>query len=215
MLEIRNLQTNEITALETCNLSRERIAVQLNGAGKARIVTISKAEITSYQLFLKFFGLGKLANTKLDLKSVANYLNSYNWKKVTDFNKHPQQYRAYLNVCALANKALARNGCADLFENVSKLDQAVPVFTDGTYRGNRTISWNPCLTFGDIKGFLERYSNYPNQQIGIGKSRETLTFPTATAIVKEKDLKNLKIFRGNIPTFTNFDISFQRSVRIA
>lgn len=196
MLEIKNLQTTEIQALANCNAHSERIAVQLNGEGKPRIVTIARAEVTLFQLFLKFFGFGKLATTQLDLRNVTKHLNEYDWKQAAAMDKQSEGYAAYLKVCSLANKALARQGQSALYVNVGTETQ-VKLLRHGEFHHNYSIYWNPCLKFSHIRDRVEQSCMYMTE-IALGDCPQTRTFPCRNAFIKQENLKDVRIHTGHI-----------------
>ena len=119
-LSAENLSAQELTALANYTLATQYIGIRRTGAAH-EIVTISKNDITCWQLFLRFFGLGRLQRTQFHLQNALDHLNKYSsWQTLADLpDQNSEQYKAYLTVCTLANKVLLSKNDDTLFNNVS------------------------------------------------------------------------------------------------
>lgn len=150
MLRVQDLEQDEIHSLATCNGASEIVAIQLNGKGKPRIVTIARMEITTWQLVLKFFHLGKFAKTEIRLEKVVRHLNEYYWGDAALEHGDSELYRAYLRVCIIANAALACKGNTTLYSNVSLKVIEAPVLKKGCPHDSYLVKWNPMLKYKHI-----------------------------------------------------------------
>jgi len=186
MLSVTNKQhlaQKEVDALANCNSQSHIIAVQSQSTEKSRIVMLSRDDVNGWQLFLRFFNLGKLANTKVYLSEITPYLNEYKWSDVSKYAKTSSYHRAYLKVCDLANKAVVKAQDLSLFNNVSKIKVKKEIkFTlyHGSDRLNRFnvvkhIRWNPLMQYQTLSTLLHKefsrsavQLNYHGSQDGDG-----------------------------------------------
>jgi hypothetical protein len=99
-----HITQQEIDALAGWNSLTEKLVVRFGSDGRGKIETLSKSDFNCWQFFLSFFGMGKLARTKIHLCEVAAHLSRYNWSEGSDSNS--AEFGAYTKVCELAHKAL-------------------------------------------------------------------------------------------------------------
>jgi hypothetical protein len=160
---INDISKQEISTLANCNLENEVIAVTWNVKNSPKIITLSKKDITCWQLFLRFFGWGKLAKTELHLKDVTSYLNKYDWSTGVEFEQTSDQYKAYLKVCMLANKAIcSKSGMRSFFDNVSTETMEKRITLSKYLRDEKlgenidvqSIKWNPAMQIKHVAAQL-------------------------------------------------------------
>lgn len=138
-----SLTHREQIAISTCNFETHILALQQTGEGP-RVVQFSRAEVTCWQLFLRFLGYGPLANVNVRLKEVVGHLNRYDWKVLEDTELCRS---CYSKVCVLANKAIHKRACG-LYENVSSVQRRVKIPLSPPI--NLNMLWNPELRVGDL-----------------------------------------------------------------
>lgn len=161
---IRNdLHHSEVITLQCCNLRKELLAIDRNGDGGPRIVTLSRDEVTCWQLFLRLFGFGKLANKILHLSEVSAYLSRYDWSEARGL-KDSSLRDAYGKVCQLANKALLK-GSDTLFHNVSlsTTKEVQHSLFEGskqiyTHTATQNLKWNPFLQVKHVIAYLAMHN---------------------------------------------------------
>lgn len=157
-----HLAQDEILALTTCNLSRELVAIQLDAVGGPKIVKLSREQVNCWQLFLRMFGSGQLANMKVHLTDVAAHLNRYDWSEAKGLSIDSDLDQAYSKACVLANKALLHKQDETLFNNVAieRVDKKVG-FSQwqgsqliNRHNISRTVNWNPFIQVKHIKSLF-------------------------------------------------------------
>jgi hypothetical protein len=193
-LTIKDLTSAEINSLATCNHLSEIIAVQMNGEGKPRIITIARSEVSCWQLFLKFFHCGKFAKTEIHLNKVVDYLSRYDWKNAACAKPNSEMLRAYLKVCALANLALFFKGNDTLLPNVALHQIDVSITKHGRHFTSHTVKWNPLLHYGHIIHWVSnRYRHFT--KVTIEKER-SYSHPNPYTVIRKEDLPYIKINIG-------------------
>lgn len=104
---LSQITDDEISRLSNFDSKNEIVAIKTDSNSISQIITISKSSVNLWQLFLRIFGWGDLANTQFHFSEVISYLSKFQWNQ--DFahcRKDSNEYQAYLKVCSLANKAL-------------------------------------------------------------------------------------------------------------
>lgn len=149
MDSLTSLSRNELDAISNCDFSKEILAVQ-----KGEIVKVSKDQITCWQLFLRFLGLGSFANMAIHLKDVATYLDKYDWKEGVE--KTSSYHDVYLKVCEIANRALLTKEVKDLYDHVS-MSKSMNLrmtqrqgFISTHVNSSHQVYWNPNCQFQHI-----------------------------------------------------------------
>ncbi|GEM_PF-6978588 len=178
-LSIRNtshISQQDIITIANCDLNTHHIVYKVNASHGSKIATLSKKEVTCWQLFLRILGMGNLVNYNIGLATVTTNLNQFNWREGTSMARNSIYYHAYLNVCVLANKALYSRHDETLVNNVASTMVAKDVeFVQ--YQGNREIhrhnmqqrfNLNPCMEFKHIQTLLVK--RFPNMHIRITQS---------------------------------------------
>lgn len=166
-----HISQQEIAAIANCNMDTHLIVYKRSAETGSRITTLSKKEVTCWQLFLGYVGLGKLADVRIGLDLMTSYLNRFNWSVGASMPPQSIHHQAYLKACMLANKALYSKQNETLLNNVSsqqmhKNIEFVEYTSNGVqHRYNRELSfkWNPCLQVKHIKALLA--IRFPNMQI--------------------------------------------------
>lgn len=157
-----DLHHSEISTIASCNLDRDLLAIDLIGDGGPKVIKLSRDEVTCWQLILRFFGFGSLANKKIHLAEVASYLNRYDWSAARKLDHSSELYAAYGKVCQLANRALLHKKDDALFDNVSS-EKAYKKIQYSVLQGDKVIhqhenmqlmKWNPFLQIKHVKAFL-------------------------------------------------------------
>ena len=119
-MSINLINQQDLTTLANCDLNRQIIALQTTpGQDNPKIIIIKKSDVTYLQLFLKFFGCGKLAHTEVRLKEAAYHLSRFDWTANATRDQDSIEYQAYLKTCELANKTLYYKKDFTLFNRVS------------------------------------------------------------------------------------------------
>ncbi len=149
------------------NFSREIIVIDNQAPGRPKITTLSRSQISLWQLFLKLFNAGNLARYDLHLNTVSAHLNQYNWGAAVSESENTYLYQAYLTVCTLGNKCLIANKNDSLFKNASTVVVAKKIkFVQ--YRGekkihtldvNKFIRWNPSLHVKHVKAQINGFTS--------------------------------------------------------
>jgi hypothetical protein len=114
-----NIAQEEISAIAQCDLNSQLIALKIDDKGGRKITTLSKSEVTCWQMFLRFFGCGNLAKMQVSLADVTSHLNQFRWAEGAALNGNSVHHQAFLKTCTLANKALFSKWDESLFNNVS------------------------------------------------------------------------------------------------
>ncbi len=171
-----HLRQEEVNALADCNLEREIIAIDVEAPGGPKIVTLSRNEVTCWQMFLRLFNCGNLARFQVHLTEVADYLNRYDWSKAKELQGDTTLKQASGKVCVLANKALLHKYSETLFNNVAtdQVQKRVEFtqFQDSALLNRhdavRTVGWNPYLQAKHVRALLEK--TYTNARISLEDS---------------------------------------------
>jgi hypothetical protein len=87
----------------------------LKQKGELKLVKVEQKDITCSNLFLRIFGYGKLAHIDFSLKTVAGYLEKFNWTVIKDKKDEDRSlFLAFKGVCSIANR-WARHNSRDGF----------------------------------------------------------------------------------------------------
>lgn len=170
----------EVNALANCNPQSHIIGVLAHGTKKSEIIMISRDDVNCWQLFLRYFNLGKLAHTRVYLSEITPYLKEYKWSDVSKLSRSSNYHQAYLKVCDIANKS-AKRGDFSLFNNVvhTKVKKEIQFsLYHGSDRLNRFnvvkhIRWNPMMDHQTLTTLLNKefprsvvQLKYPNGSYG-------------------------------------------------
>lgn len=104
---------NDFNVLANNDFFTHRLAVKSHDDGHLELASICNDEVTTWQLFLRAVGRGKLAKIDPYLTSVTSYLNQFNWSLANPSDP------TYIKACQLANKALYSKGDTALFNKVA------------------------------------------------------------------------------------------------
>lgn len=193
-----HIKQEEIAAIARCNLNSELIALKMDEAGGAKIVTLSKSEVTCWQMFLRIFGLGDLTHYKVHLSDIVTHLNQFDWKVAASLDHDSEYYQAYLKACTLANKALYSKWDETLINNVSNetLQKSIEF---AQYQGSRitnkhsiqqSFRWNPSLQVKHIRAALLK--QYRNMTIRIEDENHHVL--DADCNISRTQFNNIRIF---------------------
>ncbi len=196
-LSINDLNRGNLGILARSNLDNEIVAVEHDIKGDTRLITISKKDVTCWQLFLRLFNSGKLMNKDVHLRSVCNYLNRYNWSAQASSDPRSLEHGAYLRVCTLANKCLRAKWDETLVNNVATATYKKDVeFVQyqGSQRLNRhcasqTIQWNEAMQVGDLQALLRK--QFPDSKICV--ENQSYGVLSANTSLSPKILQEAKI----------------------
>ncbi len=164
-LSITNhISKQEIAALAHCNLSSELIAIKMNAEGGPKIVTLSKSDVTCWQMFLRFFGWGNLAKTQVHLNDVVSHFNQFNWAAGATLDPHSEHNQAYLKTCMLANKALYSRWDETLLNNVASatIEKKMEFAHYQGFRlldrhdAVRSFKWNSAMQIKHVRALLTK-----------------------------------------------------------
>jgi hypothetical protein len=78
--------------------------LKANGKSEEKLVIVQREDITCVNLFLRYFGRGKLAHTSFSLKTVAGYLGKFDWTGIKDKKDEDRSLLAFKGVCSIANR---------------------------------------------------------------------------------------------------------------
>ena len=181
-----HISHQEITAIANCNLDTHLLVIKTSGESKT-VVTLAKTEVTFWQLFLRFFGYGKLSNVSVGLENITTLLNRYNWAAGASMSSASVHHQAYLKTCVLANKSLYYKHDETLLNNVATTPiQKSVEFVQ--YRGaavlhrhnvEQSFNWNPCMQAKHIKTLLA--ARFPDAQISMLDRNLQMIHPNANA----------------------------------
>lgn len=166
-----HISRQEISAIANCNLDTHLIVFKIDAEVGSKITTLSKREVTCWQLFLRYLGRGNLADVEIRLSSMTTHLNRFNWAAGASLNPNSIHHRAYLKTCMLANKSLYSKHDETLLNNVAttSINKNIEFIQ---YRGNavqhrhnvaQSFNWNPCMQIKHIKTLLAK--RFPDMQI--------------------------------------------------
>lgn len=159
-----HISQQEIDAIAQCDLNSHLIVLKSDEQGKRTLTTLAKSEVNCWQLFLRWFGKGNLANIQVHLADITSHLNQFKWADGASLNNNSVHHQAYLKTCMLANKALLSKWDEALFNNVSTATCVKQVeffqYQDGQ-RINRLdvpfeIKLNPCMQIKHAKVLLNK-----------------------------------------------------------
>ncbi len=121
---LKNIDIRTLDLIKNCDLDTEILAIKKTTC-TGQLVKLTKTDITYWQIFLRFFGLGILGSVTTDLKIIAESLAQYEWAEASD--KTAELYPTYLKVCELANKALISKNSEALYQKVSTTSIDIPI----------------------------------------------------------------------------------------
>jgi len=174
------MQVNPLSALSTFDNNTQRLVIREN-----KLESVNRKEITGFQMFLRFFGLGKFSNVKVHLKDIAIHLNQYNFSEIKPGENIINK------ITNLANKAILK-GYLGLVENnsISKLvdlslqfnyqfiqsiSQGFPRTWTHTDKATRPLSWNCKMTFEQFSKMISLTKFYHVPSTGDILSRVVFT----------------------------------------
>ncbi|MBY0528971.1 MAG: hypothetical protein K2P51_02145 [Rhabdochlamydiaceae bacterium] len=188
-LSVNQMSLSERQALAQCHLGNQIVAVELSGFNGPKIVTLSRDQVSCWQLFLRCFGCGNLATKKVHLSEVAAHLNHYAWAPMSteDAQKDP----AYRIVCQLANKAMLK-GSTELFYNVSHAQVQKNVELMQMKEGRilnqlqvvQNVHWNPALQVQHVIKQLANQFPYSDIFMTSETGRLSRNYPVSQAMLK-------------------------------
>ncbi len=193
-----HISQQEIAAIAHCNLSSEIVAIKMDAEGGPKIITLSKNDVTCWQLFLRFFGWGNLSKTQVHLRDVASHLNQFDWAAGAALNLNSEHHQAYLKTCTLANKALYSKWDETLLNNVATATVEKRI-EFAQYRGfhllNRhdvaqSFKWNPTMQIKHVHALLKK--QFQDATIRIEDDHHHLI--TANTNVSREILDNARIY---------------------
>lgn len=198
-LNVSRLNQQELTTLAQCDFRRSIIAIDTKAEGGPKIITLSRDDVTCWQLFLRWFNCGTLADKQVHLRDVAYYLNQFNWASAAVLDQNSIGYNAYLKTCILANKALYHKWDETLFNNVSPtvVEKRARVTRPGSnpIEANIAVRHNPALQIQHLRTLIER--QFRNARIAIEDAHHR-ALPRETYISLDA-LRNLQIHIEELP----------------
>lgn len=198
-LPISRISQQELTAIAQCDFNRSIIAIDTKAEGGPKITTLSRDDVTCWQLFLRWFNCGTLADKQVHLNDVTRYFNQCNWATAANLAPNSDGYRAYHKVCILANKALYHKWDETLFINVSPtvVEKRARVTRLGSnpLEANIAVRHNPALQIQHLRALIER--QFRNAKITI-EDEHHRALPRETYISVDA-LRNLQIHIEEFP----------------
>lgn len=101
--------------------------------GQEQLVKVARDDVTKWNVFLSWFGLGKLGDTSVELKDVNRYLSKFDFKK--------SDTKTYKTVCKIAGLAMLHNGSPEHWKKIS----------DFVHTSHGDFYVNPGCTFRHIR----------------------------------------------------------------
>ncbi len=183
-----SIDCSDRSVLSRCQLGSQLIAIDSSQPGHSRLALVNRCDVSCWDVFISMFGFGTLASKTISLTRVANYLNQYSWTGCQTSD------RAYLNVCALANRAMLR-GSSSLYHRISsqlsksiELVQFIRGGTLTTHQVNQGILWNAALQVKHLRAQLNR--DYVRGCVQIREGGVSLD---ANSYLSEQRLRNAQI----------------------
>lgn len=168
---LRSFTNQECVALAAFDPNLHSIVIDSQNTGnKSPIEIVAKNSITCWQKILRFFGIGNLANKKIHIVEVAEFLSMYQveegkkeWLQRCAIgseikaNLDSPAYRTYHTLCYLAERA-HRKGCDVLLERVSVRATLVRPSSEDPEQAPQTFLLNPEHTHGLDEMQLQQYA---------------------------------------------------------
>jgi hypothetical protein len=178
-----NPTREELNTLAKGDLHSHVVALRTRRDGSSELINLPVRDINCWQLFLRFFGCGTLAQTDWSLERVCTHLALRNWKQYTSYQKDSPEYRAYYRICLLSNKAYRSREDRRLIETLSASVQKGIDFRQDLGHikqrllANEQLLWNPATTVRDIDAQLHR--RYPHAVVKVKDASGGVLSPSA------------------------------------